>query len=48
MQTPVKKSFILKGFQDTFSFINFTEGFFKGEVFFYTNKLDLKTEIKIM
>ena len=42
----MKKSFIFKGFHPSFSFYKFHRKAFLGEVFFYTNRLDLKFEMK--
>ena len=41
-----EKTFIFKGFQAAFSFCKFHRKAFLGEVFFYTNRLDLKVEMK--
>jgi len=42
----LEKTFIFKGFQAAFSFYKFHRKAFLGEVFFYTNRLDLKVKIK--
>lgn len=42
----LEKTFIFKGFQAAFSFYKFHRKAFLGEVFFYTNRLDLKVEMK--
>jgi len=41
-----EKSFIFKDFHPGFSFYKFHRKAFLGEVFFYTNRLDLKVKIK--